>query len=382
MTSQHIIHLTDTYIMNTYGRFPVALARGEGSTLYDFEGRSYLDFTSGVGVSSVGYAHPKWVKAVADQAATLAHTSNLFHTRPAGELAKRLCELSGLSKVFFANGGAEANEGVLKTARKYSSDKYGEGRSTILTLANSFHGRTITTLSATGQEKYHKHFGPFTPGFQFVPANDTEALQNAPDGVCALLLETVQGEGGVLPLDADYIRAAEKICRERDWLLMFDEVQTGIYRTGKPFAYQHSGVVPDVVSFAKGIAGGLPLGGFLAGPRCCDVFGPGEHGTTFGGNAVSCADALAVLDILAGEDIEAKAKHLRGGLETSGIPVRGMGLMLAIPREDPRGDVLKLIDNGLLALTAGDGAVRLLPPLTISLEDIDKGLAILREVLT
>jgi len=386
MNNQDIINLTETYIMPTYARFPIAVERGQDSTVWDFEGKASLDFTSGVGVNSVGYAHPQWVAAVAEQAGTLAHTSNLFHTRPAGELAKRLCQLSGMSKAFFANGGAEANEGAIKLARKYSNDKYGPGRSTIITLKDSFHGRTITTLAATGQEKFHKHFGPFTPGFVHVPANDAAALEAAPGDVCALILETVQGEGGVLPLDAGYIGAAEKICRERDWLLIFDEVQTGVYRTGKPFAFQHSGVTPDIVSFAKGIGGGLPLGGILAGPRCCEVFQPGDHATTFGGNCIACAEALATLDILAGEDIEAKAKRLRGGLEESGLPVRGLGLMLAIPREDPRGDVMKLIEAGLLTLTAGDpalgqGAVRLLPPLTIGSGDIDNGLAILRNVL-
>jgi acetylornithine/N-succinyldiaminopimelate aminotransferase len=394
MTNQAIINLTNTHIMDTYARFPLALARGEGSTLYDAEGKAYLDFTSGLGVSSVGYAHPRWVAAVTEQAGKLAHTCNLFYTEPAAVLAKRLCALSGMERAFLANSGAEANEGAIKLARKYSKDKYGPGRSTIVALNDSFHGRTITTLMATGQEKFHRHFDPFTPGFIHVPANDIDSLLSVGSGgtlACALLLEPVQGEGGVIPLDAAYLQAAEKLCRERDWLLILDEVQTGVYRTGTPFAYQQLGITPDVVTFAKGIGGGLPLGGFLAGAKCAGTLGPGDHGTTYGGNPIACAAALAVLDILVGVDVASKAKRLREGLKqltwnkdqlTMGEP-RGLGLMMGVPVKgaEPKELVLKAIGKGLLTLTAGHDVWRFLPPLTIGDGDIDRGLAILREVI-
>ena len=309
MTSQEIKDLTQQYIMNTYGRFPVAVDHGEGARLYDPEGREYIDFTSGIGVTDLGYGFQPWTEAITAQAGKLGHVSNLFYTEPAARLAEVLCKRTGESCVFFANGGGEANEGMIKMARKYSFDKYGQGRSTIITLKNSFHGRTITTLKATGQDVFHNYFFPFTEGFRYAGANDLSALETAGDDVCAVMVELVQGEGGVLPLDKDYVQAAAKLCAGRDWLLLVDEVQTGVGRTGSLFAFQQYGILPDAVSFAKGIAGGLPMSGFLAGEKCRDVLGPGTHATTFGANPVCAAAGLVVQKTLDGAFLEAvKAK--------------------------------------------------------------------------
>ena len=281
MTSQQIKDLTGQYIMNTYGRFPVAIDHGQGATLYDPEGNAYIDFTSGIGVTDLGYGYQPWVDAITAQAKKLGHVSNLFYTEPAAKLAETLCKRTGESCVFFANGGGEANEGMIKLARKYSFDKYGKGRATIITLNNSFHGRTITTLMATGQEVFHNYFFPFTEGFRYADANDMASLEAAAgDDVCAVMMELVQGEGGVLPLDYEYVQAVKKLCEERDWLLLADEVQTGVGRTGTLFAFQQYGILPDVVSFAKGIAGGLPMSGIMANEKCRSVLGPGTHATT------------------------------------------------------------------------------------------------------
>ena len=258
MTSKEMKALTGQYVMNTYGRFDVAIDHGQGAKLYDPEGREYIDFTSGIGVTSLGYGDEDWVNAITQQAKKLGHVSNLFYTEPAAKLAEKLCQRTGMSCVFFANGGGEANEGMIKLARKYSYDKYGLGRSTIITLKNSFHGRTITTLMATGQDVFHQYFFPFTEGFRYAPANDLEALKEvAGDDVCAVMMEMVQGEGGVLPLDYEYVQAVKQLCAERDWLLLDDEVQAGVGRTGKLFAFQQYDILPDVASFAKGIAGGM-----------------------------------------------------------------------------------------------------------------------------
>ncbi|MCL2003381.1 MAG: acetylornithine/succinylornithine family transaminase [Oscillospiraceae bacterium] len=383
MDFQQTKTLYDNHILPTYARQEVCFVRGEGSYLYDAEGRKYLDFSSGLGAVSIGHAHPQWVKAVAEQAGTLAHTSNLYYTEPGGLLAQRLCELSGLDKVFFSNSGAEANEGLIKAARKYSEDKYGKGRHTIVTLNRSFHGRTHTTLAATGQEVFHQHFQPLTPGFVHTDANDIGALKALGDGICAVLLEPVQGEGGVYPLDEDYVKAVAGLCSERDWLLLFDEVQTGVGRCGRWFGYQLFGVLPDGMSFAKGIAGGFPLGGFILGEKLCGTLTAGMHGSTYGGNPLACAAALAVLDVLSGVagDVERKGQLLRDGL--SGFEVRGRGLMVAVAAGgDPKACIPKLLERGLVALTAGSDAVRLLPPLTVSGAELEEGLRILREVLS
>jgi acetylornithine/N-succinyldiaminopimelate aminotransferase len=391
MTSETIKNLTQSYIMGTYGRFPVAIDHGEGARLYDPEGREYIDFTSGIGVTALGYGNAPWAEAVAEQAKKLVHVSNLFYTEPPAKLAEILCKRTGESCVFFANGGGEANEGMIKLARKYSFDKYGQGRSTIITLKNSFHGRTITTLKATGQDVFHNFFFPFTEGFRYAAANDLEDLKaQAGDDVCAVMLELVQGEGGVLPLDKEYVKAVEALCAEKDWLLLADEVQTGVGRTGSLFAFQQYDILPDVVSFAKGIAGGLPMSGILANEKCRNVLGPGTHATTFGGNPVCAAAGLAVQEILSDEfleEVRARGDYLRKGIEALDLPcfgkTRGMGLMIGIEVKEgwTNKDIAgRLIDNGLLVLTAGPG-MRLLPPLVITKEEMDKGLAIMKKVL-
>ena len=391
MTSKEIMALTDQYIMHTYGRFPVAIDHGEGATLYDPEGNAYIDFTSGIGVTDLGYGNTAWADAIAAQARKLGHVSNLFYTEPAARLAQILCKRTGESCVFFANGGGEANEGMIKLARKYSFDKYGKDRATIITLNNSFHGRTITTLMATGQEVFHNYFFPFTEGFRYADANDLDSLEDAAGSdVCAVMMELVQGEGGVLPLDKEYVQAVAKICAERDWLLLVDEVQTGVGRTGSLFAFQQYGVLPDVVSFAKGIAGGLPMSGILANEKCRDVLGPGMHATTFGANPVCAAAGLVVQETLSDaflQDVNAKGEYLRSSIEALDLPcfgkTRGLGLMIGIEVKDGytnKAIANKLIENGLLVLTAGPG-MRLLPPLVISKEEMDRGLAIMKKVL-
>ena len=376
MNSNEIKALTGQYVMNTYGRFPVAIERGEGARLYDFEGNEYIDFTSGIGVTDLGYGDQCWVDAITAQAKKLGHVSNLFYTEPAARLAEKLCTRTGMSKVFFANGGGEANEGMIKLARKYSYDKYGEGRATIITLVNSFHGRTITTLKATGQDVFHQFFFPFTEGFRYAAANDLAFLEAAAgDDVCAVMVELVQGEGGVLPLEQSYVDAVKKICEERDWLFLTDEVQTGVGRTGHLFAFQHYGILPDVASFAKGIAGGMPMSGIMANEKCATVLGPGTHATTFGGNPVCAAAGLAVQERLTDEflqEVTAKGAYLREQIEALNLPcfgkTRGLGLMIGIEVKDgyTKGEIAnKLIENGLLVLTAGPG-MRLLPPLVIT----------------
>ena len=391
MTSEQVKELTNQYILNTYGRFPVAIDHGEGAKLYDFEGKEYIDFTSGIGVTCLGCGSSAWADAVGAQAKKLGHVSNLFYTEPAARLAEILCKRTGMSGVFFANGGGEANEGMIKLARKYSFDKYGTGRATIITLHNSFHGRTITTLTATGQDVFHNYFFPFTEGFRYADANDLASLEAAAgDDVCAVMLELVQGEGGVLPLEQSYVDAVKKLCEERDWLLLVDEVQTGVGRTGKLFAFQNYGILPDVASFAKGIAGGLPMSGIMANEKCRSVLGPGSHATTFGANPVCAAAGLLVQETLTDaflEEVQAKGAYLRGAIEALDLPcfgkTRGMGLMIGIAVSDGYNKseiAAKLIENGLLVLTAGPG-MRLLPPLTITKAEMDQGLAIMEKTL-
>ncbi|MDD5931012.1 MAG: aspartate aminotransferase family protein [Oscillospiraceae bacterium] len=391
MTSNEIKDLTGQYVMNTYGRFPVALDHGCGATVYDPEGNEYIDFTSGIGVTALGYGDEAWVEAITKQAGKLGHVSNLFYTEPAAKLAEILCKRTGESCVFFANGGGEANEGMIKLARKYSFDKYGKGRSTIITLKNSFHGRTITTLMATGQEVFHNYFFPFTEGFRYAAANDLAALEEAAgDDVCAVMMELVQGEGGVLPLDYGYVQAVKKLCQERDWLLLVDEVQSGVGRTGSLFAFQQYDLLPDVVSFAKGIAGGLPMSGIMANEKCRNVLSPGTHATTFGANPVCAAAGLVVQERLSDaflEEVKEKGAYLRESIEALNLPcfgkTRGMGLMIGIEVKEgyDKGQIAnKLIDAGLLVLTAGPG-MRLLPPLVITKEEMDKGVAIMKKAL-
>lgn len=392
MTYQELKAEENKYVMNTYGRFPIALDHGEGATLWDIEGKKYIDLASGIGVNCMGYNNPAIVDAITNQAHKLTHVSNLFTTEPMVQVAKKLVEKTHLNgKVFFANSGAEANEGAIKLARKYSFDKYGEGRYKIVTLVNSFHGRTVTTLKATGQDRFHNYFFPFTEGFDYAAANDFDSVRHKADEMtCAVMMELVQGEGGVLPLDKEFVHQVEAFCRERDILLIIDEVQTGIGRTGSLFCFQQYGIRPDVVTMAKGLGGGVPIGAVLAAESCSNVLTPGTHATTFGGTPLVCAAANAVLDTVGDgqflAQVKEKGEYLKNGILSIGSPnilgVRGMGLMLGIIVEDGKHAAYanKLIEKGVLALTAGKNAVRLLPPLTISREEMDEALTIMKEV--
>ncbi len=379
------------FVMQTYTRFPVDIQEGNNATLKSAEGRVYIDFSSGIGVNSVGTANPKWVDAVAAQAGKLAHISNLFYTQPCTNLAEILCRRSGLTSVFFSNSGAESNEGMIKVARKYSFDKYGKGRSTIITLNNSFHGRTMATLTATGQESFHNFFFPFVEGFRYADPTLDGIAQVAGHDVCAIMVELIQGEGGVYPMDKGFIQELAHLCAQRDWLLLVDEVQTGIGRTGSFFCYQQYDILPDVITFAKGIAGGLPLGGFMVGEKCAKVITAGLHGSTYGGNPICTSAALAVMEILddnAIAEVNAKGKYLCDAIEAMNLPqlgeTRGLGLMIGVSVNEGYNNkelAKTLIDNGLLILTAGP-ALRLLPPLTITKAEMDQGLAIMKQVLT
>ena len=391
MNHEELVALDHQYAMQTYGRFDVDIDHGKGATLYDLAGKEYIDFSSGIGVNSIGYGNEKWVAAITAQAQKLGHISNLFYSQPYAQLAQTLCQRTGMAAAFFGNSGAEANEGVIKMARKYSFDKYGKGRGTIITLKNSFHGRTITTLTATGQDVFHNYFFPFTDGFRYAQAGSIDAIQEvAGHDVCAVMLELVQGEGGVYPMDPEYVHNLAVLCAERDWLLLVDEVQTGVGRTGTLFAFQQYGIIPDGVSFAKGIAGGLPMGGFLVNERCRNVLGPGTHATTFGGNPICAAAAQVVLDTLDEDALAAvkeKGNYIRTRIAHMGLSSlgesRGLGLMIGVEvkgEESNRVLAARLIQQGLLVLTAGT-ALRLLPPLTITMAEIDKGLAILEQTL-
>lgn len=379
--------LDNEYVAHTYGRFDVALEKGKGSTLYDENGKEYIDFGSGIGVTAFGIADDEWKKAVTEQLDNLQHVSNLYYTSPCAKLAKLLCDKTGMKKVFFSNSGAEANEGAIKFARKYSHDKYGDGRSTIITLVNSFHGRTITTLAATGQDVFHTDFGPFTDGFKYCPANDIEALKEmATDDVCAVMFECIQGEGGVNNLDYDFVKAIEKLAKEKDILMVVDEVQTGNGRTGKYFAYEHFDIKPDIVSTAKGLAGGLPMGAVLFGDKVCDTVTPSSHGSTFGGNPICAAGAISIVeriddDFLA--EVAAKGEYIKDYLsDIDGVDnISGMGLMIGFTAGNAGEIANKCLEKGLLVLTAHQNKVRLLPALSISYAELDKGLKILKEVI-
>ena len=377
----------DEYIIHSYGRFPVLLTKGKGATVQDDTGKTYIDFTSGIGVNALGFCDDNWVQAVSAQLQTFQHTSNLYYTEPCIQAAKLLCEKSGMKKVFFGNSGAEANEGVIKAARKYSFLKYGASRNKIIALQNSFHGRTMAALSATGQDAYHNFFFPFVDGFSFAKANDfADILSKMTDDVCAVMLETVQGEGGVVPLDKEYVQAVAKACKEKDILLIVDEVQTGMGRTGSLFSYQQFGIQPDLVSCAKGLGGGLPIGAVLFGEKTETVFVPGDHGSTFGGNPVVCAGAVHILNTMDEaflQDVQKKGAYLKEKIEK--MPhvqnVAGLGMMLGIQLDVEAKPVINaLLEAGLLVLSAKT-KIRLLPPLTITQEELDKGLTILEQTL-
>ncbi len=376
-------------IVNTYARFDVCLERGRNATATDVEGKSYIDFGSGIGVNSLGYCDEGWTEAVIGQLRKLQHCSNLYYSLPDIALAEKLCSLTGYRKVFFANSGAEANECAIKTARKRSFDRYGEGRNRIVSLVNSFHGRTVTTLSATGQDSFHQYFFPFTEGFIFANANDIDDLiSKLDDTVCGVMMELIQGEGGVMPLEPSFVAAVQALCRENDLALIIDEVQTGIGRSGRLLACEHYGIRPDLVTLAKGLGGGLPIGAVLMNETYADVMGAGAHGSTFGGNPVVCAGGVEVLNRIANETflnaVTEKGAYIREKLtaieEVEGVD--GLGLMLGIRLKTKKAaEVAKAcVENGLLILTA-KSKLRLLPPLTITKEEIDRGLAILAGVL-
>lgn len=379
--------LDNDYVAHAYGRFNVTLNNGKGSTISDDNGKQYIDFGSGIGVTAFGICDDEWKAAVETQLDKMQHVSNLYYTEPCARLAKMLCDKTGMKKVFFGNSGAEANEGAIKFARKYSYDKYGEGRSTIITLVNSFHGRTITTLAATGQDSFHTVFGPFTPGFKYCPANDIEKLNEmATDDVCAIMFECVQGEGGVNNLDYNFVKAIEKLAKEKDILMVVDEVQTGNGRTGRYFAYENFDIKPDIVSTAKELAGGLPMGAVLFGEKVKDTVTPGSHGSTFGGNPVCAAGAISIVSRIDDEflkSVREKSEYIKNFLmNIKGVKsVSGMGLMLGVEIEkDAKQIASECLENGLLVLTAKT-KIRLLPALNISYPELDRGLKILKEVI-
>ena len=382
-----ITSIDKEYVAGTYGRFPVELVSGKGSILTAADGKEYIDLGSGIGVTCFGFGDEAWTKAVSEQARSLQHVSNLYYTEPCAKLAKLLCEKTGMKKVFFSNSGAESNECAIKVARKYSAQKKGEGCCTIISLVSSFHGRTLTTLAATGQDHFHKDFLPLTPGFAHVPANDIEALTEAVNALnpAGIMLECVQGEGGVNPLTPEFVRAAAKLCSDNDIPLMIDEVQTGNGRTGKLYAYQHFGIQPDIVSTAKGLGGGLPIGATLMSEKVQNVLQPGDHGSTYGGNPVACAGALSVIERMDDNFLSAvrrKSGYVFATLANApGIEgVSGLGLMVGIKTTKPAKEVVsKCLEKGVLCLTAKD-KVRLLPALNIPMDDLCRALDILKEV--
>ncbi len=377
------------YIMHTYGRYDVALKSGKGATAYDENGKKYIDVSSGIGVNSLGYCDEGWVQTVSQQAGTIQHMSNYFYSEQASNLAEKLCVKTGLAKACFGNSGAEANECAIKVARKYSFDKYGEGRNEIITLINSFHGRTVTTLSATGQDVFHNYFFPFTQGFSYVEAGDFDALVNAvTEKTCAVMLELIQGEGGVNILDKDYVQQLVNFCNEKDILVIVDEVQTGVGRTGKLFAFENYDVKPDLMTVAKGLGGGLPIGVCLCGEKLKDVMSPSTHGTTFGANPVVCAGANYVLDKVSDESFLAEINKKGEYLEEKLLKlekvksVRRMGLMVGIELSEgePHAMAVKCVENGLLIITAKN-LLRMLPPFVITYDEIDEAVAILEKTL-
>lgn len=384
----HIIENDKKYVAATYNRFPVEIVKGNGSVMVDAEGKEFIDLTSGIGVTAFGVNDSEWKNAVIEQINLVQHTSNLYYTEPCTKLAKLLCEKTGMSKVFFGNSGAEANECAIKIARKYAADKKGEDYNVIVTLCNSFHGRTLTTLAATGQEHYHELFNPLTPGFVHTPANDIEALKNTIESnkVAAIMFECIQGEGGVLNLDADFVKEIERIAKANDIVVIVDEVQTGNGRTGNFYAYMHYGINPDVVTTAKGLGGGLPIGAAIMGSKVESVLGFGDHGSTYGGNPVACAAAVSVIERINDEllsEVTKKGEFIRQELTNcEGVEsVSGLGLMVGIKTKKPAAEVVKAaMEKGVLLLTAKD-KVRLLPALNIEWEQLKKAISIIKESL-
>ena len=387
MNMSELMNIDQTYIANTYARFPVEIASGKGSLLYSPEGKRYIDMGSGIGVTAFGNGDDAWKEAVIAQLGKVQHTSNLYYTEPCAKLAQLLCERTGMKKVFFGNSGAEANECAIKAARKYAAEKKGPEYHTIVTLKNSFHGRTLTTLAATGQEHYHELFQPLTPGFAYAEADDLEGLKKLAleTKAAAVMVECIQGEGGVRVVDPDFLRGAYEFCQKEDILLIVDEVQTGNGRTGQLYAYMNFGIQPDIVSTAKGLGGGLPLGACLLGEKVQDVFHPGDHGSTFGGNPVCCAGALSVLERLDDSflaEVRSKGEFIRSAL--TGAPgveyLSGLGLMVGVKTVKSAAEVVaKCNERGVLCLTAKD-KVRLLPALNIPLKLLEEAVAVLKDV--
>ncbi len=382
-----LMNIDKEYVANTYARFPVALVSGKGSVVTDVNGKEYIDMGSGIGVTAFGIADDAWQAAVTAQLGKLQHMSNLYYTEPCAKLAQLLCQRTGMKKVFFCNSGAEANEGAIKAARKYAMEKKGPDWYTIVTLENSFHGRTLTTLAATGQDHYHELFQPLTPGFAHAPANNLQAVTALAleKKAAAILIECVQGEGGVIPMEQDFVKGLAAFCAEQDILLAVDEVQTGNGRTGALYAYMHYGIQPDIISTAKGLGGGLPLGAVIFGEKTEFVLGSGDHGSTFGGNPVCCAGALSVMSRIDDAflaEVQQKSDWVFSAL--SGAPgvesVSGLGLMVGIKTTKPASDVVKAcIDKGVLCLTAKN-KVRLLPALNIPMPVLQKAIQVILDV--
>ena len=383
----NIIQTDHQYVAGTYKRFPVALVRGKGARAWDDEGREYIDLGSGIAVNCLGYGDEQWKNAVKAQLDELPHASNLYQTQPCAQLAQMLCERTGMKKVFFGNSGAEANECAVKVARKYAFDKYGDdSHSTVITLKNSFHGRTLAMLSAPGQDHFHQYFGPFTPGFVYADANNLKSVRALAEehACCAVMVEMIQGEGGVMPLDYGFVKGIRQLCDEKDMLFIVDEVQTGNGRTGRLYAYMNFERQPDVVTTAKGLGGGLPLGACLIGENAQNTLGYGDHGSTFGGNPVACAGAISILERLDErlmQNVRERSAQIFDAL--NGIrglkSISGMGLMLGLETERPAIDIVNAcLQRGVLALTAKT-RVRLLPPLTITKEELAQALSVLKE---
>jgi predicted acetylornithine/succinylornithine family transaminase len=393
VTNQEIIALTGKYVAATYARFPVALVRGEGCRVWDADGKAYLDFVAGIAVCALGHGHPRLTRAITEQARRLLHVSNLYHIEPQARLAELLCRHSFADRAFFCNSGAEANEAALKLARKYMKERVSSDRTEVITMQGSFHGRTLATVSATAQEKYHRGFEPLVPGFKHVPFNDLRAVELAVDArTAAVLVEPIQGEGGVRVAADGYLVGLRKLCDERGLLLIFDEVQTGLGRTGTLFAYQQAGVAPDILTLAKALAGGIPMGAMLAREEVMAAFTPGTHAATFGGNPFASAVALETLQAILEEDLPGRAARLGARILErldrlrARLPllraVRGRGLLIGIEvGTDAKAIVSRCLERGLLILTAGDNVLRLVPPLILSEAEADEGLAILEGVL-
>ena len=390
MNSEQVKQADSKYLLGTYGRFDVVLDHGLNATAYDKDGKKYIDFTAGIGANSLGFSDPGWIEAVTDQLKKFQHCSNVFYSEPGVVLAEKLVKITGLEKIFYNNTGGEANETAIKIARKYGNTVAGHRKNAVISLVNSFHGRTLAAITATGQERFHSEdFGPYAPGFAYAEANNIDSMKKAVEenDPCAIMLEIVQGEGGLTALDYDFVQGVQKLCDEKDIILIIDEVQSGAGRTGTFFAYQQYDIHPDIVTFAKGVGGGLPISGSICGKKTCDLLKPGEQGSTFAMNPAICAGANYVVDHITDElmeEVKKKAAYIREELEKLDEveATTGLGLMIGVKFKTRNADEVaaELIENGLLSLTAAD-KVRLLPPLTITVPELQEGVEILKKVL-